>query len=154
MEVIKNVKKQIELTKDGLPEKTLADGRVSRVTIVPFYDRTQLIGETLGTLRTALTEEIMVTIIVVIIMVMNLRSSLLISLLLPLAVLITFVAMKVTGVDANIMSLSGIAIATGFTSTRSTWDASRAQRRPCTPVPAHRSRHTSPGLGASSARRN
>ena len=85
----------------------------SKVTIVPFYDRTGLIHETLGTLRTALTEEIMVTIIVILVMVMHLRSSLIISATLPLAVLLTFIAMKLTGVAANIVALSGIAIAIG-----------------------------------------
>jgi Cu(I)/Ag(I) efflux system membrane protein CusA/SilA len=85
----------------------------SHVTIVPFYDRSGLIYETLGTLNEALMEEILVTIIVVIVMVFHLRSSLLISSLLPLAVLMTFIAMKTFGVDANIVALSGIAIAIG-----------------------------------------
>ena len=85
----------------------------SQVTVVPFYDRTGLIYETLGTLNEALTEEILVTIIVVIVMVVHLRSSLLVSSLLPLAVLMTFIAMKTFGVDANIVALSGIAIAIG-----------------------------------------
>jgi Cu(I)/Ag(I) efflux system membrane protein CusA/SilA len=110
---IKNVKKKIEEISPGLPKKTLPDGRVSQVKIVPFYDRTGLINETLGTLNTALTEEILVTIIVVILMLMNLRSSLLISGLLPLAVLMSFIAMKLFKVDANIVALSGIAIAIG-----------------------------------------
>ncbi len=110
---IKNVKKKIEEIAPGLPKKTLPDGSVSQVTIVPFYDRTGLIYETLGTLNTALIDEILVTIIVVIIMVMHLRSSLLISGLLPLTVLMTFIAMKTFGVDANIVALSGIAIAIG-----------------------------------------
>jgi Cu(I)/Ag(I) efflux system membrane protein CusA/SilA len=83
------------------------------VTIVPFYDRTGLIYETLGTLNSALFQEILVTIIVVLVSVAHLRSSILISGLLPLAVLMSFVAMKVFGVDANIVSLSGIAIAIG-----------------------------------------
>jgi len=85
----------------------------SQVTVVPFYDRTGLIYETLGTLNTALTEEILVTIIVVLVSVMHLRSSILISGLLPLAVLMCFIAMKTFGVDANIVALSGIAIAIG-----------------------------------------
>lgn len=85
----------------------------SQVTVVPFYDRTGLIYETLGTLNTSLYEEILVTIIVVIISVVHLRSSFLISLLLPLAVLMCFIAMKTFGVDANIVALSGIAIAIG-----------------------------------------
>lgn len=111
--VINAVKDQIEVLAPGLPEKTLADGRTSKVTIVPFYDRTVLIKETLGTLEEALTLEILLTIIVIILMVMNLRASLLISSMLPVAVLMCFIAMKYFGVDANIVALSGIAIAIG-----------------------------------------
>ena len=86
---------------------------LSQVTIVPFYDRTDLIYETLGTLNSALIEEILVTIIVVLLMVFHLRSSILISALLPIAVLMCFIAMRVFGVAANIVALSGIAIAIG-----------------------------------------
>lgn len=111
--VIKNVKKKIEEISPGLAKKTLADGTVSQVKIVPFYDRTKLIHETLDTLEGALIDEILITIIVVVVLVMHLRSSLLISGLLPLAVLMCFIAMKIIKVDANIMSLAGIAIAIG-----------------------------------------
>lgn len=113
MEVINNVKDKINEVSAGLPTKVLADGRTSQVTIVPFYDRTELIQETLGTLNEALTLEILITILVIIIMVFNLRASLLISGLLPVAVLMVFIAMKLFGVDANIVALSGIAIAIG-----------------------------------------
>ncbi|KHE92691.1 MAG: efflux RND transporter permease subunit [Candidatus Scalindua rubra] len=85
----------------------------SHVTVVPFYDRTGLIYETLGTLNTAITAQILVTIIVVLVLVMHLRSSILISALLPIAVLMCFIAMKTFSVDANIVALSGIAIAIG-----------------------------------------
>ena len=110
---IKNIKKKIEEIAPGLPKKTLPDGTVSQVTGVPFYDRSGLIYETLGTLNTALSEEILVTIIVVLFMLMHLRSSILVSGLLPLAVLMCFIAMKLFHVDANIVALSGIAIAIG-----------------------------------------
>ncbi|MCH3883683.1 efflux RND transporter permease subunit [Tenacibaculum aquimarinum] len=113
MEVITNVKTQIEELKGGLPSKVLADGRTSQVTIVPFYDRTELIEETLDTLNEALTLEILITILVIIVMVFNLRASILISGLLPVAVLMVFVTMKLFNVDANIVALSGIAIAIG-----------------------------------------
>jgi Cu(I)/Ag(I) efflux system membrane protein CusA/SilA len=113
LEVIKNVKKKIEEISPGLPGKTLADGTVSKVTIVPFYDRTGLIYETLGTLNDALYQEILVTVIVIVIMVWHLRSSVMISAVMPLAVLGCFIAMKTFRVDANIVSLSGIAIAIG-----------------------------------------
>ncbi len=113
MEVINHVKEKINELSAGLPSKVLADGRTSQVTIVPFYDRTELIQETLGTLNEALTLEILITILVIIIMVFNLRASILISGLLPVAVLMVFIAMKLFGVDANIVALSGIAIAIG-----------------------------------------
>ena len=111
--VINTVKEKIKEVSLGLPQKTLADGTVSRVRIVPFYDRTNLIYETLGTLHSALSAEIIVTVIVVLVMVLHLRASLLVSALLPLAVLMCFIAMKVFKVDANIVALSGIAIAIG-----------------------------------------
>lgn len=111
--VINNVKDKIKEIAPGLPSKRLADGTTSQLTIVPFYDRTGLIKETIGTLAEALWLEILVTIIVVIIMVMNLRASFLISGLLPVAVLMCFIAMRQFGVDANIVALSGIAIAIG-----------------------------------------
>ncbi|MFT7464286.1 MAG: Cu(I)/Ag(I) efflux system membrane protein CusA/SilA [Pseudohongiellaceae bacterium] len=113
MAVIKNVKQKIAEISAGLPRKTLTDGTVSQLTIVPFYDRSGLIHETLDTLDSAITEEILVTVMVVLFMVMHLGSSLLIAALLPLAVLFTFVCMKLFGVDANIVALSGIAIAIG-----------------------------------------
>ncbi len=113
MEVITNVKEKISELSSGLPSKVLSDGKTSQLTIVPFYDRTELIQETLGTLNEALTLEILITILVIIIMVFNLRASVLISGLLPVAVLMVFIAMKLFGVDANIVALSGIAIAIG-----------------------------------------
>lgn len=113
LEVINNVKAKINDISAGLPTKELKDGRTSQLTIVPFYDRTELIKETLGTLNEALTLEILITILVIIIMVFNLRASVLISGLLPVAVLMVFIAMKLFGVDANIVALSGIAIAIG-----------------------------------------
>ena len=113
LEVINNVKDKIAEIETGLPSKTLEDGTVSKVTVVPFYDRTGLIKETLGTLEEALTLEILISIIVVIILVMNLRASILISSLLPVGVLMTFIVMRRFGVDANIVALSGIAIAIG-----------------------------------------
>ena len=111
--VINRVKEKIEEIAPSLPRKTLADGTESHVEIVPFYDRTGLIYETLGTLNDAIVQEILITIIVVLVMVMHLRSSVLISGMLPLAVLLCFIAMKFFGVQANIVALSGIVIAIG-----------------------------------------
>lgn len=111
--VINNVKDEIKNLAPGLPSKTLADGTVSKVTIVPFYDRSGLIYETLGTLEEAIILQILISIIVVIILVLNLRAAIMISSLLPIGVLMTFIVMKYAGVDANIVALSGIAIAIG-----------------------------------------
>ncbi|TQV73507.1 efflux RND transporter permease subunit [Exilibacterium tricleocarpae] len=111
--VIKRVKAKIEEISPGLPKKTLANGQQSQVKIVPFYDRTGLINETLGTLEDAVRQQILVTIVVVVLMVLHLRSAALISTVLPLAVLLAFIGMKLFKVDANVVALSGIAIAIG-----------------------------------------
>ncbi len=113
LQAIKNVQAKVDEISPGLPRKTLADGTISQVTVVPFYDRSGLILETLGTLDSAISDQILVTIIVVIFMLMHLRSSVLIAALLPLAVLFSFICMKLFEVDANIVALSGIAIAIG-----------------------------------------
>ena len=113
LQVIGEVKGKLKELSVGLPSKTLADGTVSQLTVVPFYDRSGLIYETLDTLSLALILEMLITILIVVVMVYNLRASLLISGLLPLAILLVFIAMKLFGVDANIVALSGIAIAIG-----------------------------------------
>ena len=96
-----------------MPSKILPDGTESKVNIVPFYDRSELISETIGTLEQVLSLEILITIIVVLLMLLHFKSSLLISASLPVAVLMCFIAMRYFGVDANIVALSGIAIAVG-----------------------------------------
>lgn len=113
MDVIGNVKNKIKELEAGLPQKTLPDGSISKVTIVPFYDRTGLIMETIGTLESALSHEILISIIVIIVLVMNLRASLIVAGLLPIGVLMTFILMRAFGIEANIVALSGIAIAIG-----------------------------------------
>ncbi len=113
MDVINNVKDKIKEIEAGMPQKTLPDGSVSKVTVVPFYDRTGLIKETIGTLESALSHEILISIIVIIILVMNLRASLIVAGLLPIGVLMTFILMRIFGIEANIVALSGIAIAIG-----------------------------------------
>jgi len=113
LHTIDNVKKKIEEITPGLPSKILEDGTRSKVTIVPFYDRTGIIKETLGTLEEAISLELLISMLVVIVMILNLRASFLVSSLLPLGVLLAFIAMRQFGVDANIVALSGIAISIG-----------------------------------------
>jgi copper/silver efflux system protein len=110
---IKALKAKVEEIAPGLPKKTLDDGTVSQLTVVPFYDRTGLIYETLDTLDEAISQEILVTIMVVLLLLMRMRPAMLVSASLPLVVLFCFILMKVAGVDANLVALSGIAIAIG-----------------------------------------
>ncbi len=113
LEVIERVKQRIAEISTGLPRKTLDDGTESQVQIVPFYDRTTLIHETLDTLSDALFEQILITTFVVLMFLWHVRSCMVISLTMPLAVAVCFIFMKVFGVDSNLMSLGGIAIAIG-----------------------------------------
>src|SRR6185436_188814 len=110
--VIARVRDKIAEIEPGL-KVTLSDGRQVGVRIAPFYDRTQVVQETIDTLKEALTEEAIVAGIVVIIFLLHLRSSLAILPTLPLSVAMSFIVMYYLGVDSNIMSLAGIAIAIG-----------------------------------------
>lgn len=102
--VITSIKEKIEELKVGLP---------AGVRIVPFYDRTGLIDRTIDTLKNALTQEIIITIIVIVVFLLHFLGSMIISIVLPVGVLISFILMRIFGIDANIMSLGGIAIAIG-----------------------------------------
>ncbi len=83
------------------------------IKIRGIYDRTLLIDETVATLTNALGHETLITIMVVTLFLLHVRASLVIAITLPMAVLMAFISMKLFGVDANIMSLAGIAIAIG-----------------------------------------
>lgn len=103
-EVIDRVKKSLVSVSEGLPKG---------VRIVPFYDRTELIENTIGTVYSALTEEIIITIVVILLFLLHFKSSILVTLTLPFGVGISFILMKIIGVDSNVMSLSGLVIAIG-----------------------------------------
>lgn len=77
------------------------------------YDRTDLINETIATLTDALLLETIITVAVVVLFLLHVRASLVVAITLPIAVLMAFIAMRLLGVDANIMSLAGIAISIG-----------------------------------------
>ncbi|MFP4845585.1 efflux RND transporter permease subunit [Winogradskyella sp. PE311] len=113
MQVIDALKEKIDAISLSLPSKILSDGKKSQLTIIPFYDRSELIESSLTTLSNALIYEIMIAILVIVIMLMNLRVSIVISAMLPLAVFTIFIIMKIFDVEANIVALSGIAIAIG-----------------------------------------
>ena len=103
-EVIDRVKEKIREIEPGLP---------AGVHIVPFYDRSELIEATVGTLRHALIEEVLLVTLAHIIFLMHFRSILIVTLPLPLAVLCSFLLMHYADVTSNVMSLAGIAIAIG-----------------------------------------
>ncbi|MEE9393905.1 MAG: efflux RND transporter permease subunit [Planctomycetota bacterium] len=84
-----------------------------KVKIRPFYDRTQLTDQTVVTLETALRDELLITAVIVLLFLLHVRSSLIVAVTLPAAVLVSFILMDALGVDSNIMSLTGIAIAIG-----------------------------------------
>lgn len=113
MAVIERVRERIETITAGLPKKTLSDGREITVAIVPFYDRARLIEETLQTLSGALHYELMITVLVVLLLLGHLETAALVSIVLPLSVASTLICMRVSGIGADVMALSGIAIAIG-----------------------------------------
>ncbi|MFH1655805.1 MAG: CusA/CzcA family heavy metal efflux RND transporter [Candidatus Omnitrophota bacterium] len=104
LKVIERIKAKIEELSVGLP---------AGVKIVPFYDRTGLILRSINTLKTALIQEVIITVFVIVIFLLHFWGSLVIAVVLPIGVLISFIFMRQIGVDANIMSLGGIAIAIG-----------------------------------------
>ena len=111
-EVIRRLKARIAEIEPGL-QILLASGKVAPVKLVPYYDRTEIIQETMATLKDTLIEESIVVGLIVILFLLHLRSSLAVLPTLPLALAMTFTAMYWFGVDSNIMSLAGIAIAIG-----------------------------------------
>jgi len=104
LKVIDSVKAKLDELKKGLPEG---------VTIKTAYDRSSLIRRAIATLKGKLVEETAVVALIIIIFLLNLASSFVAVVTLPLAVLLAFVVMRVQGLNANIMSLGGIAIAIG-----------------------------------------
>ncbi len=104
LQTIKNIKKKLEELKSGLP-----DG----VTIKAVYDRSGLIERAVDTLSGKLIEESIVVAIVTAIFLFHLPSALVAIFTLPVAILMSFIIMRFQGINANVMSLGGIAIAIG-----------------------------------------
>jgi Cu(I)/Ag(I) efflux system membrane protein CusA/SilA len=104
LEVIHNLKIRIAEIGPGLPEG---------VTVQTVYDRSELIHRAIDTLKRTLIEEAIIVALVCIIFLMHVRSALVAILMLPVGVLIAFIAMRSLGMNSNLMSLGGIAIAIG-----------------------------------------
>ncbi len=104
LEVIRKTREKIEELKAGLPEG---------VVILPAYDRSLLIERAVANLKRKLIEESLVVALVTIVFLLHFRSSLVAIFTLPVGILIAFSVMRLQGLNANIMSLGGIAIAIG-----------------------------------------
>jgi len=104
LEVIHNLKEKIAEIGPGLPEG---------VTIAPVYDRSELIHRAIETLRNTLIEESIIVAVVCIVFLLHVRSALVAILMLPVGILMSFIAMRLLGMNSNLMSLGGIAIAIG-----------------------------------------
>uniref|UniRef100_C6E8C2 Heavy metal efflux pump, CzcA family n=1 Tax=Geobacter sp. (strain M21) TaxID=443144 RepID=C6E8C2_GEOSM len=103
-DVIDRVKEKIVSLEKGLPPG---------VKIMVSYDRSDLIERAIHTLKASLIEESIVVSLVILVFLLHFQSALVIVLTLPIAVLFSFITMKLMGVSSNIMSLGGIAIAIG-----------------------------------------
>jgi len=104
LDVIHNVKKRVEELKAGLPEG---------VSLQTVYDRSDLIHRAIGTLTWTLFEESLIVAAVCVVFLLHVRSALVAIIMLPIGVLIAFICMRALGINSNIMSLGGIAIAIG-----------------------------------------
>ena len=104
LEVIDNIKEKISDVSAGLPEG---------VTIEAVYDRSELIHRAIDTLKRTLLEESIIVALVCVVFLMHLRSALVAIVMLPVGILIAFIAMRLLGMNSNLMSLGGIAIAIG-----------------------------------------
>ncbi len=104
LETIQNVKKKLATLEAGLPEG---------VKILPFYDRSSLILRAIENLKEKLTEQLIVVTLVCVLFLLHFRSAFVALASLPLGILIAFILMNLQGINANIMSLGGIAIAIG-----------------------------------------
>ena len=102
--VTDRIKEKIQQLQPGLPPG---------VRVVPFYDRTGLIRESIGTLKHTLYEEMIVASVVIFLVLWHARSAFVICITLPLSVLVSFIFMYFLKIPSNIMSLSGIAISIG-----------------------------------------
>ncbi|HEY6870934.1 MAG TPA: CusA/CzcA family heavy metal efflux RND transporter, partial [Novosphingobium sp.] len=104
-QVVTGVKARLEEIRPSLPPG---------LTIVPFYDRSDLIGHAVGTVEEALLEATVLVVILLLLFLGDVRASVIVALALPMAALLTFIAMQAVGLTANLMSLGGLAIAVGM----------------------------------------
>lgn len=112
-EVIRRVKEKLTQLEHGLSTKKLSNGKESKIKIVPFYDRSIIVNETVATLKETLFEEAILASLVIMFFLMHIRTTVAVLPTLPLALAGSFILMYLFGVDSNIMALAGLAIAIG-----------------------------------------
>ncbi|MFN3517158.1 MAG: efflux RND transporter permease subunit [Novosphingobium sp.] len=104
-QVVKGVRQRLEDIRPSLP---------AGMSVVPFYDRSDLVARAVGTVEKALLEATLLVIVLLLLFLGDLRASIIVALALPMAALLTFIMMGSIGLTANLMSLGGLAIAVGI----------------------------------------
>jgi len=109
-----NAREIVKKVKEKVIEINSSDLLPHSAKIKPYYDRTELVEKSLGTVKKALLEGVMLVIVLLYLFLRNLRSALVVSLALPLSALATFIMMRLLGISANLMSFGGLAISIGM----------------------------------------
>ena len=104
-QVVAGVKQRLEEIRPSLPKG---------MSVSVFYDRSDLIGHAVGTVEEALLEATLLVVVLLLLFLGDVRASVIVALALPMAALLTFIAMRAVGLTANLMSLGGLAIAVGI----------------------------------------
>lgn len=104
-QVVSGVKARLAEIQPSLPKG---------MSVSVFYDRSDLIGRAVGTVEEALVEATLLVVVLLLLFLGDVRASVIVALALPMAALLTFIAMKAIGLTANLMSLGGLAIAVGM----------------------------------------
>ncbi|MCJ8344019.1 efflux RND transporter permease subunit [bacterium] len=113
MMLLERIREKLKSINESLPKKTLKNGQEVQLRIVAYYDRTDVILDTILTLWHALKDEVLIATLVILAFLFHTGSSLLLALVLPFGIFLAFIGMKLIGIEANVVALSGIAIAIG-----------------------------------------
>jgi heavy metal efflux system protein len=109
-----NGREVVESVKEKVKEINENNILPAGVKIVPYYDRSDIVSSSVGTVTKALLEGSILVVIVLYLMLRSLRGAVVVILALPLSLFLTFIVMKNVGLDANLMSLGGLAISIGM----------------------------------------
>jgi cobalt-zinc-cadmium resistance protein CzcA len=124
-----NSREVVEQVKDKVAEINRNNVLPNGVTIVPYYDRSDIVQSSVWTVTRALIEGSILVILILYLLLRSFRGALVVILALPLSLLLTFIVMKLTGLDANLMSLGGLAISIGMIIDATIIQVENVQRR-------------------------